>query len=105
MTHEIYRIVSFAKVAPFTLRVGFDDGTTQVIDFRPVLKGDLYGPLSDPAVFDQVQLDAEIRTLVWPNGADFDPAMLHNWPDASPELTKLAEKWVSARQSPVRIDA
>jgi hypothetical protein len=97
MAHEIYRIVSFEKVAPFTLKVEFDDGTCQVVDFRPVLKGDLYGPLSDPAVFDQVQLDAEIRTLVWPNGADFDPAMLHNWPDASPELTKLAEKWTRRR--------
>jgi hypothetical protein len=97
MTHEIYRVVSFAKVAPFTLRVGFDDGTTQVIDFRPVLKGDLYGPLSDVSVFDQVQLDTEVHTLVWPNGADFDPAILHNWPNVSPELTKLAEKWPPRR--------
>lgn len=97
MTHEIYRVVSFAKVAPFTLRVGFDDGTIQVIDFRPVLKGDLYGALTDASVFDQVQLDAEIHTLVWPNGADFDPAILHNWPNVSPEFTKLAEKWTPRR--------
>ena len=104
MGHEIHRVVSFAKVAPFTVSVDFDDGTTQVIDFRPVLKGDLYGALSDVSVFDQVQLDTEVHTLVWPNGADFDPAILHNWPNVSPELTKLAEKWVSARQSPVRVN-
>jgi hypothetical protein len=36
MDHEIHRIVSFEKVAPFTLRVCFDDGISQVIDFRPV---------------------------------------------------------------------
>ena len=93
MAHEIHRVVSFAKVAPFTLRVDFDDGTTQVIDFRPVLKGDLYGALSDLSVFDQVRLDTEVHTLVWPNGADFDPAILHNWPKVSQEFTKLAEKW------------
>src|SRR5579863_2157903 len=30
-----------------TLRVGFDDGTEQVIDFQPVLAGELFGPLRD----------------------------------------------------------
>ena len=39
MDHEIHRVVSFEKVAPFTLRVDFEDGISQVIDFRPVLKG------------------------------------------------------------------
>lgn len=53
MSHEICRVVSFEKVAPFTLKVVFDDGSSQVIDFRPVLKGELYGPLKDPLVFDQ----------------------------------------------------
>ncbi len=98
MTHEICRVVSFEKVAPFTLRVAFDDGTSQVIDFRPVLKGELYGPLQEPLLFDQVRIDPEVHTLVWPNGADFDPATLHNWPDSSPALKVLAEKWVSAKQ-------
>ena len=37
MIHPIYRVVSFAIVAPYTLRVTFDDTTTQVIDFSPIL--------------------------------------------------------------------
>jgi len=98
MTHEICRVVSFEKVAPFTLRVVFDDSTSQVIDFRPVLKGELYGPLQEPLLFDQVRIDPEVHTLVWPNGADFDPATLHNWPDSSSALKVLAEKWVSVKQ-------
>jgi len=96
MTHEIHRVVAFKKVAPFTLRLEFEDGTLQVIDFRPVLRGELFGPLQDPSVFDQVQLDPEAHTLVWPNGADFDPAMLHNWPQAGPKLRALAETWTLA---------
>jgi hypothetical protein len=68
MNHEIYRVVSFEKVAPLTLRVQFDDGSSQVIDFRPVLKGELYGSLEDPLLFDQVRIDPEVHTLVWPNG-------------------------------------
>ena len=39
MPHEIHRVTSFQKVAKFTLRVDFNDDTSQIIDFRPVLKG------------------------------------------------------------------
>jgi hypothetical protein len=99
MDHEIYRVLSFEKVAPLTLRVQFDDGTSQVIDFRPVLKGELYGPLEDPALFDQVQIDPDVHTLVWPNGADFDPAILHNWSESGSALIALAAKWPSAKQN------
>ena len=93
MSHEIHKVAGFEKVAPFTLRVAFSDGSAQVIDFRPVLRGELYGPLQDPTVFDQVQLDSEAHTLVWPNGADFDPATLHNWPKAGPRFEALAKSW------------
>ena len=99
MAHEIYRVSSFQKKAPFTLSIQFDDGTSQTIDFRPVLRGELYGPLQEPSLFDQVRIDPEVHTLVWPNGADFDPAILHNWPDSGPAFKALAEQWVSAKQS------
>lgn len=93
MEHEIYRVVSFEKVAPFTLKVTFNDETTQVVDFRPILKGEVYGPLSDPSLFDQVRIDPEVHTLVWPNGADFDPAILHNWTESRAALENLAKTW------------
>ena len=93
MIHPIYRVVSFVIVAPYTLRVTFDDTTTQVIDFAPILAGELYGPLRDAALFNQVQLDHEVHTLVWPNGADFDPATLHDWPEHLASLKALAHQW------------
>jgi hypothetical protein len=95
MEHPVYRVTGFQKVGPFTLRVEFEDGTTQEIDFRPVLTGEIFGPLADPAVFDQVSLDPEAGTLVWPNGADFDPATLHDWPEEGPHLAALTRKWAS----------
>jgi hypothetical protein len=95
MIHEIHRVVHFERVAPFTLRVGFEDATEQVIDFRPVLAGELYGPLADGDFFDRVRLDDEVHTLVWPNGADFDPAILHDWPEAGPKLAALARSWAA----------
>ena len=99
MGHEIHRVTHFDSVGPFTLRVRFEDGTSQVIDFRPVLHGELYGPLQDQALFDRVQIDPEVHTLVWPNGADFDPAILYRWPEAGPELERLAKSWVASATS------
>jgi hypothetical protein len=99
MAHEIYRVSSFQEVAAFTLKVQFDDGTSQTIDFRPVLEGELYGPLQDPAFFAQVRIDPEVHTLVWPNGADFDPAILHNWAESGPALEALAARWGSSKHN------
>lgn len=93
MPHLIYRVLSFEIVAPYMLRVSFDDGTQQIIDFEPMLHGPMFGPLRDLNLFDQVQLDAEVHTLVWPNGADFDPATLHDWPEHVGELTQRAQQW------------
>ncbi len=97
MEHKIYRIVSFEPIDAFTLRMVFDDGTEQTIDFRPILAGEIYGPLQDEKLFAQVEIDPEVHTLVWPNGADFDPATLHDWPDHIDELKKMAERWGAVR--------
>ncbi len=91
--HPIYRVVGFDRVGPYVLQVRFDDGSEQVIDFSPVLVGPLYGPLEDEPVFSQVAIDPEMHTLVWPNGADFDPATLHDWPRYAHEMKHMAERW------------
>ena len=78
MSHPIHRVMSFEPVAAYTLRVHFEDGTEQVIDFGPVLEGEIFAPLRDLELFRQVTIDSEVQTLVWPNGADFDPATLYD---------------------------
>jgi hypothetical protein len=93
MAHLICRVREFMIVAPYTLRIGFDDGTWQVVDFLPVLRGEVYGPLRDLVLFNQVAIDSEVHTLVWPNGADFDPATLHEWPIAGAAFAELAQEW------------
>jgi len=93
MEHPIHRVVEFQVVAPYTLRVVFSDDTMQVINFRPILRGELYGPLQDLHFFEQAEIDPEVHTLVWPNGADFDPATLHDWPGYFEAMKSLAERW------------
>lgn len=63
MTHPIYRVRSFEFVSDYTLRVRFDDDTEQTINFRPILAGELYGPLRDLNLFKQVRIDGEVHTL------------------------------------------
>ncbi len=93
MWHDIYTVTGFEIVAPYTLRVTFDDGAIKVIDFMPMLRGELYGPLRDLGVFEQVRLDVEVGTLVWPNGADFDPATLHDWDEVGEAMIEMARTW------------
>ncbi|MGA3185814.1 MAG: DUF2442 domain-containing protein [Bryobacteraceae bacterium] len=93
MNHPIHRVRSFEIVSDYTLRIGFEDNSEQTIDFRPILAGELYGPLRDSKLFDQVSIDPEVHTLVWPSGADFDPATLHDWPENKRALTELARGW------------
>jgi hypothetical protein len=71
----------------------FDDGKERVIDFSPVLEGELYGPLRDEEMFKQVEIDSEVHTVVWPNGADFDPYILHDWPEHLKHMKKLVTSW------------
>ena len=49
------------------LQIGFDDQSEQRIDFRPVLAGELYAPLRDLEVFNQVALDrgSHARLAKW----------------------------------------
>ena len=39
MGHVLVGVVDFEIVGPYTLSVTFDDGTSQTIDFEPVLYG------------------------------------------------------------------
>ncbi len=93
MNHPIYQVRAVEIVEPYTLRVQFTDDTEQIIFLKPVLAGELYGPLLDLKLFNQVAVDSEVRTVVWPNGADFDPATLHDWPKYKDAFAARAREW------------
>ena len=94
--HPIYRVRSFNIVGPYTLRVRFCDDSEQVINFADILAGEIFGPLQDLVLFNQVKIDPEVHTLVWPNGADFDPATLHDWPTYAEAFKARAKQWERA---------
>ena len=93
MVHPIHRVEGFEIVGPFRLHVRLEDSTEQTVDFQPVLAGELFGPLKALSLFNQVKIDPEVHTLVWPNGVDFDPATLHDWPEHVEFLAARARQW------------
>jgi hypothetical protein len=93
MNHPIYKVRVVEIIEPYTVRVQFSDDTEQTIYLKPVLAGELYGPLLDLQLFNQVAIDPEVKTLVWPNGADFDPATLHDWPEHKEAFAARAREW------------
>ena len=94
MNQRIYKITAIKVVSPFTMEIIFSDGLKKTIDFLPMLKGEMYGPLADELYFKKICLNKDVHTIEWPNGADFDPEILYNWESYKAELVKRAEMWV-----------
>ena len=93
MSHPIYRVRSFEIVSAYTLRVRFDDNTEQTIDFRPILVGELYDPPARAGIVQPGPNRSRGRDIGVANGADFDPATLHDWPSHEQAFRELARRW------------
>jgi Protein of unknown function (DUF2442) len=94
--HPVYKVKGVEVVGPYRLRIEFTDGLVRTIDLRSILEGEVYAPLQDLDLFAAVKVDREAHTLVWPTGADFDPAILHDWPDHEASMIALAQRWAAA---------
>jgi len=97
--HRICRVTSVRVLAPYVLELAFDDGVERRVDLEPILHGELYGPLRDAGLFARVTVGSEAHTVVWPNGADFDPAILHDWPEHKAAFIEQAKRWQHARSA------
>ncbi len=86
---RLCRVTAFEAVAPYTLRVEFDDKTAQVIDFEPILAGQLYGPLREQALF-------EAKADAVGSGVDALASMLSD--DRS--MHRLAGAWLAWKVRP-----
>jgi hypothetical protein len=78
MSTQTAPIRSVELLEGFALRLSFDDGTEREVDLEAELWGPMFEPLrADPDLFRQVRVDDDLGTIVWPNGADMDPDVLH----------------------------
>jgi len=81
------RVTAVEVLPPHGLRLTFDDGLTRDVDLADELWGPMFEPLKDPAFFAQVAVDH--GTVVWPNGVDLDPLVLHGDFEASNPVSNV----------------
>jgi hypothetical protein len=74
---RIAHVTAVSPAGDHRLRLSFDDGIVGEVDFSDEDWSGVFAPLSDPAFFARVELDEELGTIVWPNGADIAPETLH----------------------------
>ena len=71
-------IVEGRYVAGYTIWLRFNDGAEGEVDLTNELHGPIFEPLRNVEIFRQFVVHPELKTLVWPNGADFAPEFLRS---------------------------
>ena len=64
-------------IKEFEIEIQFSDGKTFRVDLKSNLTGTLFTPLLNPEMFKKFTVNANLDTIVWPNGADFAPEFLY----------------------------
>jgi hypothetical protein len=72
------RIIDARYVTQKVVWLRFADGTEGEVDLASELHGEVFEPLQSEEYFRNFKLDPDLRTLVWPNGADFAPEFLRS---------------------------
>ncbi len=74
------RVKRARYVRGYVLELEFSDGSCGRINFRRWLTGraGLFAAFEDVAFFRRVRVDDESGTLMWPNGVDLCPDVLHH---------------------------
>lgn len=82
-----WRVKALSVLSGYRLAITFQDGTHGGVDLRELESAHncgIYDALKDPTYFAQANL--ELGTVTWPNGADLDPAWMH-------ERLRQSETW------------
>jgi hypothetical protein len=74
---DFVKVIAVEVLGHYRLRLGFSDGSSRDVDLAGELRGPVFAPLTDPEFFARVRVDDDLGTVVWPNGADLDPLVLH----------------------------
>lgn len=71
------KLESAIYLEDYKIKVSFNDGVTGIIDLESELWGEVFEPLKELEVFQAFKLDPELKTIVWPTGADLAPEFLY----------------------------
>ena len=77
MTALTPQLIEARPASGYRVWLRFADGTEGEADLTGELWGEMFEPLRDPTEFRRLRLDPDLRTVVWPNGADVAPEHLY----------------------------
>jgi hypothetical protein len=87
-SRRLPRVLTAEPLEGWHLRLTFTDELVREVDLSDDLWGPMAEPLRDPDYFALVRVDPELGTVVWPNGYDLDPDVLHG--DYEPAVRSAA---------------
>ena len=61
----------------YVIWLRFNDGAEGEIDLTQFLEGEMFASLKNLQEFKKFQVDPELQTIVWENGADLAPEFLY----------------------------
>lgn len=77
VTQRTLRLTDAKYVDGYKVEVGFSNGLKGIADLADALKGAVFEPLKNLSLFSKLKVDAELETIVWPNGADLAPEYIY----------------------------
>jgi hypothetical protein len=73
----IIHVVNAKYVDSYRIEVTFNNGRKGIADFTGTLKGPVFESLKDESEFRRFEVDKELETIVWANGADLAPEYVY----------------------------
>ena len=83
-------IVAVIARPEHTVRIVFADGEVRDVDVTPLLDTPAFSPLRNPALFEQVKIDEQTGTIVWPGDVDLDPDVIYAALDLGPDKARIS---------------
>jgi hypothetical protein len=74
----LIKVVTAKYIGDYKIRVKFSTGEERIVDMETELWGEVFEPLKDKGIFEQLTVNKELCTIVWPNGADYAPYSLYD---------------------------
>ena len=70
-------ITQATPIGDFRVDVTFNDGKHGIADLSEVVQRGVFAQLSNHEEFAKLYVDAELETIVWPNGTDLAPEFVY----------------------------
>ena len=87
-------VINAKLLEGYKVAVRFSDGREGVADLADALHGPIFEPLKKGEAFRQLRVDDELRTIVWPNGADLAPEYIYYQAFRDdPDLQAIFRNW------------